>query len=346
MMKTFNFVYDQSGQLIQALPSVLENEQFDYDSNGNRISDGNKVGENNQILSNNDFDYDYDAEGNLTGRLEIATGHITEYTYDHRNRLTRVEKRDANDIVLSEGEFIYDALDRRIGKITENETIFTIYDGENAWSDFDEGGNPIAHYLFGNRMDEIYSRYKPGEGSIWYLTDNIGSVHDLIDNGGSISNHIDYASFGRILGQSNSDAGDRFLFTGREFDAETGLYYYRARHYDPHLGRFISQDPIGFDGGDLNLYRYVGNSPENGTDPTGTIEFKTLAILVCGISSTVFFATPIALAIKNTFEEIAFVLERGGPSYSFNPTGAAAGLDQNPLDALTCGVPILPKLGK
>jgi type VI secretion system secreted protein VgrG len=60
-----------------------------------------------------------------------------------------------------------------------------------------------------------------------------------------------------------------YTFTGREWDKETGLYYYRARYYDPMEGRFISKDPIGFDGGDVNLYGYVGNNPENLTDPSG-----------------------------------------------------------------------------
>jgi RHS repeat-associated protein len=85
-------------------------------------------------------------------------------------------------------------------------------------------------------------------------------------------NHIDYDNFGNILSQTNAAAGDRFTFTGREFDAETGLYYYRARYYDPILGRFLSQDPLGLAAGDANFYRYVGNSPLNATDPFGLAE--------------------------------------------------------------------------
>ncbi|MEB3215344.1 MAG: RHS repeat-associated core domain-containing protein [Nostocales cyanobacterium 94392] len=82
---------------------------------------------------------------------------------------------------------------------------------------------------------------------------------------------INYDSFGEILGQTNSSVGDRFTFAGREFDSETGLYYNRARYYDANLGRFISQDPIGFAGEDANLYRYVGNDPVNATDPSGLV---------------------------------------------------------------------------
>jgi RHS repeat-associated protein len=60
-----------------------------------------------------------------------------------------------------------------------------------------------------------------------------------------------------------------YTYTGREFDHETGLYYYRARYYDPKAGRFITKDPIGFEGGDYNLYVYVKNNSINYTDPEG-----------------------------------------------------------------------------
>lgn len=69
-----------------------------------------------------------------------------------------------------------------------------------------------------------------------------------------------------------------YTFTGREYDAETGMYYYRARYYDPNSGRFISKDPIGFKGGDVNLYRYVGNNPINIIDPFGLHEVHFIPI--------------------------------------------------------------------
>ena len=69
--------------------------------------------------------------------------------------------------------------------------------------------------------------------------------------------------------QSDATKSSRNLYTGREFDAETGLYYYRAKYYDPATGRFLSEDPIGFLNGDRNLYVYVGNQPTAKTDPSG-----------------------------------------------------------------------------
>ncbi len=117
-------------------------------------------------------------------------------------------------------------------------------------------------------MDEILARWRPGEGTAWYLTDHLGTVRDIVNALGQLINHIDYDSFGRILTQTNPAFGDRFTFTGREWDPTLALYYYRARFYDPALGRFVSQDPLGFMA-DMNLYRYVGNKPLEDIDPSG-----------------------------------------------------------------------------
>ncbi len=99
------------------------------------------------------------------------------------------------------------------------------------------------------------------------MTDHLGSVRDVVDNSGVSQNHIVYDAFGNITSQSNSSVIFRFGYTAREFDAESGLQYNRGRYlFD---GRFISEDPSGFDGGDTNLYRYVGNNSVNLFDPEG-----------------------------------------------------------------------------
>jgi len=106
-------------------------------------------------------------------------------------------------------------------------------------------------------------------GVLWALADHQGTVRDVIDDSGVVQNHIKYNAFGDIESQSDDTVDYRFSYTGREFDSETDLYYYRARYYDADNGRFISEDPKSFDAGDANLYRYVGNNPANGVDPSG-----------------------------------------------------------------------------
>ena len=106
----------------------------------------------------------------------------------------------------------------------------------------------------------------------WYVhADGLGSITSLTDTNGTIVQTYTYDSFGNIT-QAGSIT-QPFTYTGREYDSETGMYFYRARYYDPKVGRFVTKDPIGFDGGDVNLYNYVGGSPINHTDPYGLFQF-------------------------------------------------------------------------
>jgi RHS repeat-associated protein len=105
-----------------------------------------------------------------------------------------------------------------------------------------------------------------GSTSKYFLTDHLGSTVGLADSNGNITESATYDSFGNKL---SSNLSTRYQYTGRESDETTGLMYYHARFYDPQIGRFTSEDPIGFAGGDVNLYGYVWNSPQHFTDPTG-----------------------------------------------------------------------------
>jgi RHS repeat-associated protein len=105
-------------------------------------------------------------------------------------------------------------------------------------------------------------------GSVYYYArDNQGSVLALFNASMQVTHSNQYSPYGEIESASGS-VPQPFRFTGREYDSETGLYYYRAKYYDPELGRFISEDPIGLEGG-INLYAYVGNNPVNNRDPSG-----------------------------------------------------------------------------
>jgi RHS repeat-associated protein len=98
-------------------------------------------------------------------------------------------------------------------------------------------------------------------------------VRDVTDNSGVLKDTIFYDGFGKTLSQSNSTYTGRYTFTGREYDTQTGLQYNRARWYDPGSGRWITQDPLGFDAGDSNLYRYVANEPTIYDDSNGQYYF-------------------------------------------------------------------------
>jgi RHS repeat-associated protein len=132
----------------------------------------------------------------------------------------------------------------------------------------DGSGNRTFHYLYGLNVDAVMAQ-DSSTGMLWSLADRLGSIDTLTDKDGNVVNKRSFDSFGRVLSETNPSVSFRYGYTGRERDLESGLDYYRARYYDPNVGRFISVDPMGFGAGDTNLYRYVGNNSTNANDPTG-----------------------------------------------------------------------------
>ena len=121
--------------------------------------------------------------------------------------------------------------------------------------------NLYAYTGNGPGMDEPLSIEKNGE-VYYYHADGLGSIVALTDGGGKVAQSYEYGAFGGLHDRMNA-IKQPYAFTGREYDSETGLYYYRARYYDAEVGRFISRDPIGFAGGDVNLYGYnAGTRPQ------------------------------------------------------------------------------------
>ena len=125
-------------------------------------------------------------------------------------------------------------------------------------------GAPVANLLTGLGVDEYFARTDI-VGSQYFLTDALGSTVALTDASGATLNDYTYEPFGNV--SITGAVFNPYQYTGRENDG-TGLYYYRARYYSPTLQRFISEDPIGLQGG-LGLYTYVENNPLSFTDPSG-----------------------------------------------------------------------------
>jgi RHS repeat-associated protein len=265
---TVDYTYDATNQLTGADHSSQADEAYQYDANGNRMNAGYQTGINNQLLADGQFTYEYDHEGNRTKRTETATNKVTEYVWDYHNRLTGVVLKDAAGVVLKNIEYTYDVNNQRIGKKIDGVvTERYVLDRNQIALVFDGQGVQKSRYLYGTQVDQVLAE-ESGTQVRWFLADHQGTVKDVIDNAGIAIDHITYDSFGRIVSQTNP-IELRFAYTGREWDGETGQYYYRARYYDPADGRFISEDPIGFRGNDLNLSRYVGNSPTIFTDSSG-----------------------------------------------------------------------------
>ena len=272
-----DFSYDDSDQLVNANYENQADEDYSYDDNGNRTNTGYVTGDNNQLLSDGTYNYEYDKEGNRTKQTEIATGEVTEYEWDHRNRLVAAVTTDTDDTVTANSDYTYDVFDNRIGKSVDadgdgaGEAVVERYvlDGDHIALTFDGEGNQTERFLHGLGIDQVLAQENADGEVLWALADHQNSVRVVLDNDGNIVNQISYDSFGQIIDQTDSSVDFRFSYTGRELDSETGLYHYRARYYDPAAGRFISEDPISFAAGDSNIYRYVGNNPLFYVDPHG-----------------------------------------------------------------------------
>ncbi|MFV3127300.1 RHS repeat domain-containing protein [Niveispirillum sp. KHB5.9] len=201
----------------------------------------------------------YDANGNLTG----ASGWT--YGYDALNRLTSASGPG------NSSTYAYDPNGRRLSKTVNGVTTSYLYDGPNLVAEYDGSGTLLRRYVFGPGADEPLVQYIGATyvgGSKKYLLRNWqGSIIALADGSGNVAAG-DVYKYGPFGESNNPASGSLFRYTGQVYDAETGLYHYKARSYSASLGRFLQTDPVGTQD-DLNLYGYVGNDPLNMTDPTG-----------------------------------------------------------------------------
>jgi RHS repeat-associated protein len=159
---------------------------------------------------------------------------------------------------------------RKIEKNVNGTITRYFYDKEAIIAEYDQAGNVIAKYTQGLNIDEPLAMQK-NNTNIYYHADGLGSIIALVDTSVAALQTYSYDSFGMI--NSIGLVTQPYTYTAREFDTETGLYFYRARYYDPKAGRFITRDPIGFDGG-INQYAYVGNNPVNWGDARGFTKNK------------------------------------------------------------------------
>jgi RHS repeat-associated protein len=159
--------------------------------------------------------------------------------------------------------FQYDATGRRTRKTINGVTTDFVHDGITPVTE--SGPSGTSFLLTGLGVDDFLLRLGSG-GTSMFLTDALGSLVATTDAAGGVQSELTYEPFGNTEMSSPAPA---YRFTGREHDEPLYLYYYRARYYHTDLQRFISEDPIGFGGGDPNLYAYVHNSPTRFIDPLG-----------------------------------------------------------------------------
>jgi RHS repeat-associated protein len=199
--------------------------------------------------------YTYDPNGNLASKTEGTD--TWAYEWNAENELTRIT-RNGGEVARS----AYDPLGRRVEKVAGGVTTSYTYDGDEIIRDIH--GATTVKYVHGLGID-VPLAADDGTSFSYFHADGLASITHVTDAAGTIALTHTYDTWGNLQTGTDQPA---YAFTGREWDPETGLYYYRARYYDPRVGRFISEDPIGFEGGD-DFYAYVGNNPVTWVDPFG-----------------------------------------------------------------------------
>jgi RHS repeat-associated protein len=289
-LKSERYQYDAIDRLIDykvgdlsGVPPPTTQTAYNLDPVGNWTSKTtNAVTQNrthdvvNELTQIDATPISYDADGNT-----LADGTLT-YAHDEENRITRATRSVDGAI----WQYQYDALGRRVAKAplpsAPSSTTLYYYDDARIVEEQDGLGATQATYVYGNYVDELLTMDRGGQ-TYYYHQNALWSVEAITNSAAAVVERYSYDAYGAPTitdgsgvpvplnpwGTPHSNIGNRYMFTGRELDEETGLYYYRARYYDSAKGRFLERDPLeDIDG--PNLYEYVDSNPTRYTDPTGT----------------------------------------------------------------------------
>ncbi len=267
--------------------TTLGDLTYTYEPAGNRIKIGGTFARTNlpPALSTTNYNVNnqqttfgtstetFDLNGNLATFTDVSG--TTTFTWNARNQLTSISGPGLT------ASFSYDSFGRRTGKTINGTTTNFLYDGLNPVQE-KNGGTVTANLLTGLGIDEFFTR-TDSVGVRALLSDALGSTIALGDGTGTLQTHYTYEPFG-FTTQTGLASTSSYKYTGRKDDG-SGLYYYRARYYQPSLQRFIAEDPIGFYGGDVNVYAYVQNNPLILRDPQGLLTLGQGTIIGCGLGT-------------------------------------------------------------
>ena len=259
------------------IPNPLKQVQYALDALGNRTMvttngvatqyTANNMNAYTAITGGQNMTPQYDNNGNLTSDGAHA------YQYNYNNRLSSVDNGTT-------ATYKYDALNRRIQKtvVSTGSTNNYYYCGDQAIEERDANNEVLATYIFGISVDDVLQMQR-GSNTYYYHKNHLGSVVALTDGSGNLVERYEYDPYGQPSffdvndnALSQSAVGNSILFTGRDYDVETGLYYYRARSMHTSLGRFLQFDPLMYIDG-LNLYAYVNENPINIIDAYGESDY-------------------------------------------------------------------------
>jgi len=297
----YAYNYDNLYRLNEVKKDTQQTEAYTYDQVGNRTTSKATTGDwiynaNNELLSlpglngqSSPATYQYDANGNTIQKT--VNGQIQNYVYNADNRL--IEVKDASNNTIA--KYTYDPFGRRIKKTVSGGsgtvspsgggsgevTTYYLYSDEGLIGEYDSTGTEIKTY--GYKANSTWSTdpvfMKQGANYYFYHNDHLGTPQKMTNLSGAIVWSATYDAFGKASVDAGSTITNNLRFPGQYYDSETGWHYNGHRYYEPGTGRYVTEDPIGLNSGEGNLYQYVTNEPVNSYDEYGlwkSGEHKTL----------------------------------------------------------------------
>jgi RHS repeat-associated protein len=334
----YAYSYDTSDRLSQVSEDGNVISSYSYDLNGNRTSasvNGTQVSTTydaqDQLTAYGTISYTYNPQGQLVSETDSSTGNTTTFTYDVLGNLKAVNL--PNNTAIS---YVVDGLNRRIGKkVGGSLSEGFLYSGKlKVVAQLDSNGNVVSRFVYGTRISSPDYMIK---GGVTYqiIADHLGSPRLVVSTAdGTIAEQLTYDEFGNVLSDSNPGF-QPFGFAACLYDQDTKLCRFRARDYDASTGRWLSKDPIGFGGGDSNLYGYALQDPINGIDPSGlssvVFDRGSGTILIYSGSGQLLAAFPAANNVQSsapagavpngTFPYVGHVPHSGGSSGPYGSNG-------------------------
>lgn len=267
------YEYNSDDQLVSSIPQDGAPIRFQYGPGGNRESQ--QIGtetrdytydQADQIISAGTSRYEHDANGRLVRQVDEQLG-TRRYAYDDEDHL--VEARLPNNRTV---RFGYAATGVRVSRQDDQGTTYYLTDGLQVWAELDGKLRTTTTYVYGPGLDQPLMMTRNGK-HFFLHADHLNSITAVSDETGDVVQRYQYDPFGVPQEDPVDASAQPFRFTGREWDPDLRLYYFRARYYDPALGRFLSRDPVAADPADpptQNAYVYAQNNPLTHVDPFGT----------------------------------------------------------------------------
>lgn len=294
---TYDFTYDQAGRLTSVERNGALYRAYTFDANGNRLSATKQTpsGPETQTAT-------FDAQDRQTtsGPYALtynANGELTEKTNTSTNESLTLTYKTSGDLATAEAptgttySYQYDAFGNRTAELEDGnlKAAYLYAPGiSGPVAKVNSSGQEEARYIYATKS-HVPDYLVAGSATYRLITDQLGSVRFVVNaSTGHVAQEITYDPFGEVISDSNPGF-QPFGYAGGLYEHETGLTHFGAREYDAELGRWTASDPIGFGGGDTNLYGYVVQDPVNLVDPSGLDWITTVGTRWTGYADGVSF---------------------------------------------------------